>query len=325
MRTNRLVGMGLSALLGSGCAAVDTLTALQKATYAEATDSTSHDALGSAPTNDGSATETEATDLPPLLQDCTLPAAERRVRDRCDTNGDGTMDADEEAALEEQFPREGGGGGGGAGQGPGRHGGGGMGMPGEGGGAGPGAGGGQGGPRPGEGGPHGEPQCQGPMVIADMTAHPPRRGPPRPEGWHKLMFIYDADDSRTLDQDERATLEDDLRAGCQARNANLLTRFDTDGDGTLSDAETQAARDAMHQQRLADITADLTAADADADGSLSCDEQRAFREARRAEHMQQRAQFDTNGNHRMDDNERAALRAAVRARIRAGELPGGPQ
>ena len=178
--------------------------------------------------------------------------------------------------------------------------------------------------RRGEGGPHGEPQCEGPLAISDMASQPPRHGPPRPEGWHKLMFIYDEDNSRSLDDAERATLEEDLRVGCETRNTNLLASFDADGDGALSDAETAAARDALHAERLARITADLTAADSDGDGSLSCDEQQAFREARRAQHQQHRAEFDANGDGTLDDGERAALRATLRERIRAGELPGGP-
>ena len=51
----------------------------------------------------------------------------------------------------------------------------------------------------------------------------------------RIRWIYDADNSRSLDDAEKATLRADIEARCQNIRARLLEQFDTDEDGTLSE------------------------------------------------------------------------------------------
>ena len=303
-------GALMSLALAAGCGELDPLTALEKATYAEAAESSS-DALTSTPAEDGSQTSGQVERVL-AVQDCSLAAAETRVRGACDRNQDGTVDQDEQAALEQDFPNAGGG------FGP---------PPEDGAGRPPRAAMGVGGPPP-EGAqpPRGARECTGAVSVDELAENPPPAPPRghRGQGWRKLLFLYDEDTPGTLETEEEAALNSDLTAGCEARNSLLLDRFDVDEDGTLSDAEAQTAQETFTAERTARVSAALAAADADADGSLTCDEQRSMHDLHHAQREADRAAFDADGDGALNDEEKAALRSELRSRVRAGLLPGEP-
>jgi hypothetical protein len=123
-----------------------------------------------------------------------------------------------------------------------------------------------------------------------------------------LAFIYDDDNSHSLDDTEKAKLQADLAAGCTARNAALLSTFDADGSGDLNQAEWDAAvaaDKAAHDAQFAAI-------DTDGDGRISPTEMDAARAAFLAT-------WDSNGNGTLDDDELATLRAAMQQLVRSGE------
>jgi hypothetical protein len=62
----------------------------------------------------------------------------------------------------------------------------------------------------------------------------------------QLGFVYDADNSASLDDTEQAAIVSDFTTGCAATAAALLTKYDTSGDGTLDATELAAARAAIH-------------------------------------------------------------------------------
>lgn len=145
----------------------------------------------------------------------------------------------------------------------------------------------------------------------------------RPQRHHRLMllkWVYDADESGDLSDAERAELEADLEARCEARKERLLEEFDADGDGTLSDEEWVAVHDAIKERWQARRAKLLEEFDKNGDGVLDREERLAAREAIRARIQERRdalkAEFDANGDGTLDAAERAALREYLRERIR---------
>lgn len=136
----------------------------------------------------------------------------------------------------------------------------------------------------------------------------------------RLRWIYDADNSRSLDDEEKANLRADIEARCEAKRAIILENFDADGDGTLSDEEKEAARAARrerHQERRQNFVDNV---DANDDGHISREEFRAARETRKANRQARRAalkaQFDADGDGELNDEEKNALREYLREWVR---------
>ncbi|MEW5848963.1 MAG: hypothetical protein AB2A00_09115 [Myxococcota bacterium] len=316
------VSFGLST---TACgSALGGITALDKATLVSALSASGDDtADDAAPESEDTATEDNVDTAPSLIRDCSVEGARARVVEHCDRNGDGSLSDDEQQPLTEEFGADT-----------------------------------QDGPQPPEGLPP-PPDGQQPPALGDGQQPPPRgegqrppRGPrgqgapmcvdgedgqaqaqepPPPHGgrgmgrhrWRMLAWVYDNDESGDLDEAERAELESDLAARCEARNARLLAQYDADADGTLSseeEAQAQADLQAAHEARRAEA---LASYDADGNGSLSCAERQAMHEARHAEMEQLRAEreaeFDVDGSGDLDASERAAKRAAIKERIRSGE------
>lgn len=130
----------------------------------------------------------------------------------------------------------------------------------------------------------------------------------RPHHRGHLAPLYDADESRFLDDTERATLIADVGAGCAARTAGLLADFDTDVDGVLSQDEWDAARAAHRATR----DAERASIDTDANGEVSDVEHEAARAALIAT-------WDVDGSGDLDETERATMRTDLQALVRAGE------
>lgn len=173
-----------------------------------------------------------------------------------------------------------------------------------------------------------------------------------------LGFVYDADDSASLDEAEQAAIVSDFTAGCAAFAARLLAEFDTDGDGTLSAEELAAARATLAARHPAPLPGDRhppedgstddvrpppppdgatddATDDADRppppdgsghrgpppDGACPRRDGSAGQGARPSPMQGLVAEYDVDGDGTLNAEERATLRAAVRARIVAGESP----
>lgn len=153
--------------------------------------------------------------------------------------------------------------------------------------------------------PEGEPPPmapgEGPRPVTDPSGRPL---PP-------FAFIYDANDDGVLQEEEHATLREDLGVRCQARHALMLQRFDGNQDGTLDQAEREAARAAMQ------ATAEgwVREHDLDGNGCLSPQEHHAAMQGADL------ATFDADHDGTLNAAEKTALRAAMRERFRSGLMP----
>jgi Ca2+-binding EF-hand superfamily protein len=117
-----------------------------------------------------------------------------------------------------------------------------------------------------------------------------------------LISLYDTNDDGTLDATEIAALKADIEARCQARLDKLIAEFDVNGDGKLDDTEWKAVEVALHarfEENLATVVAKF---DANGDGKLSLDEAKAARAAAEQERADAEAQFSSKGDGKLDDD-----------------------
>lgn len=137
---------------------------------------------------------------------------------------------------------------------------------------------------------------------------------------HRMMmlgFIYDADDSESLDDSERDTLFEDFQVRCESLHARILEDFDADGDGELSEEEKEAAREAIeaaHEERRAEMEEQME--ERERPDEVSRDE--------RPDVPPFAVDYDVDGDGELSDEELATLREEARERIRAGEPPFDP-
>ena len=141
-------------------------------------------------------------------------------------------------------------------------------------------------------------------AFAQPADRPDEAGPRGP-----LLNKLDLNHDGKIDETERAAAEQQMRAKL-AENPRMLARIDTDQDGKVSDAEWTAAKEhfkKMHRMRPPG------------------EEGREGRQAQRGESRDPEfrrgyllGKYDTNGDHKLDETERAALRSAMEAKKRAG-------
>lgn len=140
----------------------------------------------------------------------------------------------------------------------------------------------------------------------------------------KLKWVYDADESKSLDENEKANLRSDLRARCLNRKAAILAEFDLDDDGVLNDEEKENVKTAWRAKKEARKQELLEAHDTNGDGILDEQEKEAAKDARKAHVSEKRqalkAQFDTDQDGVLSLEERTALREHLRTRIRLDHL-----
>jgi hypothetical protein len=136
----------------------------------------------------------------------------------------------------------------------------------------------------------------------------------------RIMFIYDTDRDRTLNEEERHTILEDLDVRCLNITAKVLEHFDADEDGTLNDEERATAKEAWRAKKGDNRNAFREAADTNDDGELSEDERRAAFEARRTKHREKRqaikAEFDADEDGVLNEEEKDVLRNFLRQKIR---------
>ena len=155
-----------------------------------------------------------------------------------------------------------------------------------------------------------------------------RRRMMRKHFFKHIRWIYDADDSGTLDDDEKGNLISDLNARCENRWNNFLSQFDHDQSGDLDETEKQEAHQARREAKAQKRQDMLLEYDANENGKLDPSEHRQMREDRRAEIETRGDSFrDTyiGDGDEMDETERAALRDALREKIRNGWMPKPPR
>lgn len=144
--------------------------------------------------------------------------------------------------------------------------------------------------------------------------------------WHMLGLVYDLDESRSLDDTERAALFDDMTVRCDALQAKLVEEFDADGDGALSEEELATATEAM--EAAFEEGREGTCPEGEMGG-----ERPEGDSGERPEELGPPpalegdtravpppfADFDTDGDGVFSDAELATLRETVREQIRSGE------
>ena len=141
----------------------------------------------------------------------------------------------------------------------------------------------------------------------------------------RIMFIYDLDGDRILNEAERNTILADLDIRCQNITAKVLEHFDADEDGMLNEEERAAAKEAWRAKKEDKRSAFREAADTNNDGELSEEERRTAFQARRTKHREKRqalkAQFDADEDGVLSAEEKEALREFLRQQIRMEQAP----
>jgi Ca2+-binding EF-hand superfamily protein len=117
-----------------------------------------------------------------------------------------------------------------------------------------------------------------------------------------LISLYDTNDDGTLDATELAQLKSDIEARCQARLDKLIAEFDVNGDGKLDDTEWKAVEVALHARFEENLAAVVAQFDANGDGKLSLDEAKSARTAAEQERADAEAQFSSKGDGKLDDD-----------------------
>jgi len=166
--------------------------------------------------------------------------------------------------------------------------------------------------------------------------HGGRPGGPRDGLRHLIGFVYDLDQSHSLEDSELAVIFEDFTARCGAIQASLLVEFDADGDGALSEAEQETAR-AAHEARMEAERAEMEACRCDGERPEHAEEGGRGEgppprgEGRGEDSGEGRGEppfgpleqaYDVDGDGALSEAERSAAREALRAALRAGERPG---
>ncbi len=148
-----------------------------------------------------------------------------------------------------------------------------------------------------------------------------------PKVGERIRDKYDRNDDGKLGSRERAKLRKDFREKArdkrEERRDNIVNRFDKDDDGKLTGDERLAARDALkkfhHGKHFAAWKKShsklwkklLGKYDADGNGKLDEAERKALREACGERREKLVEKFDKDGDGKLNAKERAALRRAM--------------
>jgi len=142
--------------------------------------------------------------------------------------------------------------------------------------------------------------------VLNATAQNNNQGGPKgnfsPERHEAMMKIADLNGDGQVDEAERAAMKAKQREK-MSQKPRFLKRADTDGDGEISDAEFAVAQKKGQKMR---------------DGRKSGKESRGDRaqadpKVRRAYML---GKFDANGDKKLDETERAAMRADIESKMR---------
>ena len=126
----------------------------------------------------------------------------------------------------------------------------------------------------------------------------------------KVIWLYDADESNSLDEAEKSALETDLQARCENIKAYYLANFDDNGDGQIDEDENSAIKDAKQAareaRRIAKVTHRFNEIDTNDDNLISEEEMQAVQAARDVERE------TNNSNSREIDAEKRVEKRAER-------------
>jgi hypothetical protein len=141
-------------------------------------------------------------------------------------------------------------------------------------------------------------------TFAQPADRPDEDGPRGPR-FKKLDLNQDG----KIDETERAAAEKQMRAKL-AEHPRMLARVDTDKDGQVSDAEWAVAKE--HFQKMRGMRArgeeGRVARGPEKGGPRDPEFRRGYLLGK----------YDANGDHQLDETERAAIRSDMEARMRAG-------
>lgn len=130
--------------------------------------------------------------------------------------------------------------------------------------------------------------------------------------WHLMLLVYDEDLDGSLSDGEKQNLFDDFTTRCETLYSKLLADFDADGDGALSDSELATADEALraeHDEHQAEMEQRME------DG-----EEPSFDPSAGPPEIPPGLEdYDTDGDGSFSADELVALRADLRAKIRAGD------
>jgi|GEM_PF-1204884 len=160
--------------------------------------------------------------------------------------------------------------------------------------------------------------CGVATTTAQSSPPPPRDGHPGAEHRVKMEARLGLNGDGQVDAAERAAGEAEMRARV-AENPRMLARVDTDKDGQVSDAEWAVAKNKFQQNRHQEMKHRSANSHRRPDGHAprKFDDRKGDVAAKEAfKHGWMMGKFDTNGDRKLDETERAAMRAATEAKKR---------
>ena len=164
--------------------------------------------------------------------------------------------------------------------------------------------------------------------------------------WGMLLLAYDEDLDGALSETERATLLADFTTRCEVLQDKLIADFDADGDGVLSEAEQATAEAALAAEEAEHHSCEGMGGEGDTAGPEGDGPPDGDSGARGGDpfHLGPPEgamvevdgvpiapplldEFDANADGTLDNDEIAALRAAIRGRITSGDplMPPPPE
>lgn len=139
----------------------------------------------------------------------------------------------------------------------------------------------------------------------------------------RIRWAFDEDGDKELSDLERANLIAAMEARCERIRKNVLDKFDADKDGALSETEREAARAAVQAKFQAHRASILAQYDANKNGKLDDGERLQLRADRLAALKARRqalvAKYDTDSDGKLSVAEALPLKEAIQQRIAGGQ------
>ena len=169
----------------------------------------------------------------------------------------------------------------------------------------------------------------GPLAFAQTPAGP--AGDARAQRRAEILKKFDKNGDGKLDETERAAMRAAAKEKAQARKAQLERRkaqlikeFDKNGDGKLDESERAAARSAVKARRTPSAQSPQSAQEIhkkirDLQAQIKTEEEKLHKLSQESKQLRQERRaavlkkFDKNGDGKLDETERAAMRAAREA------------
>lgn len=153
----------------------------------------------------------------------------------------------------------------------------------------------------------------GDISEAERAAMEKRAKAMRKRSHKEILKRFDKDGDGKLSDEEKQAARDHAKKRRQQMRKRIVEKFDEDGDGKLSDAELQNARAAM-KKRLSQERARNRGGNGERppyrDDGFAPPSDKAPPHPRGGERKKMHERFDLNQDGELDENERAAMKAA---------------